>query len=144
MKSLSSPALLRTAAVLSLLYCLGHMSGFPWTPGLGAEPEAVVAQMKSVHFETMGEQRAYWDFYFGFGLITGAALLTQAFCLWFLAGVARRDAGLSVPVAACFMLGSLLNAALCQLYFFSVPMIFALLIALLLAASIVAARRTPG
>jgi hypothetical protein len=137
---LSTSLFFRAAAVVSLLYGLGHMSGIPWTPSTDAAPSAVVEQMRAVSFVAEGANRTYWDFYFGFGLIIGAFLVFQAVSLWFLAAVARRDARLTAPLAASFLVGSLVNAAFGIRYFFALPPIFAVVIAVLLGAGIWASR----
>ena len=137
---LSTSAALRAAAIVSLLYGLGHKSGLPWTPSAEAAPSAVVEQMRAVSFVAEGVNRTYWDFYFGFGLIIGAFLVFQAVSLWLLASVARRDPRLTVPLSASFLVGSLVNAVLGIRYFFALPPIFAVVIALLLGAAMWMAR----
>lgn len=134
--------LLRAASVLSLLYCLGHMSGLPWTPGQTAAAASVIDSMRSVQFEALGEQRSYWDFYFGFGLITGLDLLVQSALLWWLATLARRDARTLTPALGIMLVGVAGNLALVQRFFFMVPAAFAAAIAVLLAASVWSSRRT--
>lgn len=138
---LSSSGLLRASAVVSLFYCLGHQSGAPWTPVQGAPPDNVVALMHQVSFRTMDVTRTYWDFYFGFGLIITTFLAGQAAALWLLARIARSDAALAVPLAALFFVGASLNAVLSYRYFFVLPALFSVVIAALLAGSIVVARR---
>ena len=140
MKRPSTSGLLRAAAVVSVLYCGGHMAGYPWTPGVGADAEAVVRQMHGVSFDAVGVQRTYWDFYFGFGLIVGAFLLAQAAWLWSLAAVARRDARLAVPGARVTLCGAIVNAYLSHRFFSAPPMVLSLLVGVLVAASVWAAR----
>lgn len=136
--------LLRAASILSLLYCLGHMSGLPWTPGETSGAVAVVESMRSVRFEAVGEQRTYWDFYFGFGLIIGVDLAVQAAVLWWLSALARRQASALTPVLGVLVVGATGNLVLSHRYFFAIPAAFGLLIALLIAASIWSARRAHG
>src|SRR5687768_5178988 len=103
MRFLSVNVLLRAAAIVSLLYCLGHMSGLPWAPGESDAARAVVAQMQAVRFEAMGVSRSYWDFYFGFGLIVGVFLAAQALVLWCLGTLAQPDARRLVPLLAALL-----------------------------------------
>jgi hypothetical protein len=64
-----NPALLlRIAAVLTLLYCVGHTFGMPWTPSTRPQDLVVPEAMKADQFNVTGSTRSYWDFYFGFGL----------------------------------------------------------------------------
>ena len=135
MVSLSSSTFIRIASVVTLLYCLGHMSGYPWTPGATLESEAVITQMRKVIFEAEGATRSYWDFYFGFGLIVGAFLGVQSFALWGVAAIARRDARIVVPILVVFVVGFLVNAYLSSRYFFALPAVFSLVIAALLVAA---------
>jgi hypothetical protein len=140
-KGPSPSALLRAASVFAGLYCLGHMSGYPWTPGTTDAARAVVTQMQSVQFEAMGASRTYWDFYFGFGLISGADLALASALLWWLASLARRDARQVRPILWVVIAALLANAYLTYRYFFAVPTAFALLIAALVAGAL--ARTTP-
>src|SRR5262249_10863977 len=79
--------LLRIAAILSLLYCLGHTAGMPWTPSTGGHTDLVVGGMKSFTFDVFGSTRSYWDFYQGFGLTLTVLQLLGAVVLWLVAGL---------------------------------------------------------
>ena len=61
---MTTTLLLRIAAVISLLFALGHTAGEmkKWSP-MGEN--AVLDAMASVHFDTMGANRTYLDFYLG-------------------------------------------------------------------------------
>jgi hypothetical protein len=52
----------RIAAVLLLLFAIGHTLGFRQ-----ADPEwrgdALLGAMRSMHFDTQGFNRTYWDFF---------------------------------------------------------------------------------
>ena len=139
LRSPSTGALLRAASVLALLYCLGHMAGYPWTPGETEPARAVVAQMQGVTFEAVGAQRSYWDFYFGFGLISGTDLGLLSAFLWWTARVSDRDPALVKPILWVMLIAVAVNATLTFRYFFVIPTAFALAIGALIAASI--ARR---
>lgn len=132
--------LLRIAAVLTLLYALGHTSGFPWTPGEGAEATSVVDAMHRQRFDVMGSSRSYGDFYVGFGLIISTLMFAEAVLLWFLAGLAKTDARRLRPLIATFAIAYAINAVLGWKYFFAVPLVFAVAIALTLAWAFVTAR----
>lgn len=136
MKRLSSSTLLRASAIVSLLYALGHHSGNPWTPGEGAAADGVVSQMRAVSFQVEGFARSYWDFYYGFGVIITAFLVVQAAALWSLARVAQRDPVLAVPLSGALLVGALVNAGLSYRYFFALPALLSVLIAVLIGASI--------
>src|SRR5260370_945652 len=70
---------LRTASLLSLLAFLGHTSLFvSYVPTHGAEEVALVAAMKSHHFNFGGFTHSYWELYFGYGLFVSISCLVEA------------------------------------------------------------------
>ena len=125
--------LLRVASIVTLLYFAGHMMGMPWTPQRGPEVAALVDAMKSRVVEVQGFRRSFFDFYLGFGLVTGALLLMQAVLLWQLASVAKADALRARPLIATIAIAMLVHAAIIGLYFFAIPMAMAGVIVVLLA-----------
>ena len=131
---------LRIAAIITLLYCVGHTMGMPWTPATGPQETAVLDVMKSARFDTFGASRTYWDFYFGFGVIISGYLALQAVVLWQLSSVANDDAGQLRPIIAAFFVSFALNALLVWKYFFAIPLIMAIAIAGCLALAFVSAR----
>lgn len=141
MRFFSLRVLLRAAAVVSLLYCLGHTSGFPWAPGTGEAATAVVQQMQAVPFEVDGETRTYSDFYLGFGFIISVFLAGQAVSLWCIERLAAPEPARLVPLLVVMSLGALVNAYLAYRYFFALPAIFSVVITLLLAGAIARALR---
>jgi len=139
---MKTSTLLRIAAVLMFLYFAGHTSGAPWTPGEAPADIAVVDAMKSDHFQVIGVSRSYWDFYFGFGLIISAMQLLQAVVLWQLGTLAKTDAARLRPIIAVFFVSLVVNAILSWMYFFAIPIVMALLIAICLLLAFVSAKRT--
>jgi len=124
---------LRIAAVITLLYFAGHTMGMPWTPATGPQEVAVLDAMKASRFLAMGASRTYWDFYFGFGVAISAHLLVQAVALWQLANVERRIAGATRPICAAFCIAFVVNAVVVWKYFFAVPLVMAIAVAICLA-----------
>jgi len=134
---------LRSASILTLLLALGHATGYPWTPDQGAESRAVVSRMQSVHFEVIGVQRSYWDFYVGFGHTITVWLLLLAILFWLL------PAAVTDPRRARTVLGVILAAfvalvALDWVYFFAAPLVLAVVIALCLALALRSVRASAG
>jgi hypothetical protein len=130
----------RIAAVLLVLFALGHTVGFrqnnpEW--GVGA----VLSAMQSVHVNVQGFNRTYWDFFSAFGYFFSVFLLFSAVLAWQLGGLkvvstdgfARRTAW---ALAICFVAITALNWA----YAFTTPIVFSTLITVCL---IVAAWRSP-
>lgn len=135
---------LRIAAVLTLLYCAGHSSGFPWTPYTSPAAMSVIDTMKSHAFEEQGFKGTYWDIYMGFGLVISVYLLLQAVVLWQVAAFAKTDPMRVRPIVATFLIVFVINAGLSWKYFFIIPVVMAVLIAICLALALVLAKRTPA
>ena len=132
---------LRSAAILTLLYCAGHTIGMPWTPYTDPEATSILEAMRSHSFEAEGFKGTYWDLYFGFGLIISVYLLVQGAVLWQLASLAKTDALRVRPIVVSFLIAFVINAALSWKYFFAVPVVLAGLIAICLAIALVLAGR---
>jgi hypothetical protein len=129
---MNSRVLYRVSAVLILLFDLGHSAGFPWSdPSWGGNTTA----MRSSHFQVLGFSRTYWDFYVGFGLTVSVFLLLAAVLAWQLGGLPAQARwlmrGTAWVFALCFAAMSVLN----WLYFFTIPIIFSIIITVCLAAA---------
>jgi hypothetical protein len=143
---MNSRRLLRIAAVLSLLYFLGHSAGAPWTPSSGGEAGAVVGGMKSFRFDVFGSNRTYWDFYLGFGLSVSVFLLLQSVVLWLLAGLSADAPARVRPIVLVFLVANAAQLALVVRYFFLPPIVLtvALTLCLALAAWAAGPRGAPA
>jgi hypothetical protein len=124
--------LYRVAAVLILLFDVGHSTGFPWSdPSWGVDTSAI----KSTHFQVLGFSRTYWDFYLGFGLFISVFLLLAAILAWQLGGLPTPTLGLvrltAWTLAACFVAVTVLSWT----YFFTIPIVFSGLIAACLVSA---------
>ena len=129
---MTSRVLYRVAAVLILLFDLGHSAGFPWSdPKWGVD----VGAMKTTRFQVLGFSRTYWDFYVGFGLIISLFLLLSAVLAWQLGGLTRQTrTSMRVTewaLVVCFAAMTVLNWR----YFFSIPIAFSGLITICLAGA---------
>ena len=121
----------RIAAVLILLFDIGHTVGF-----LQHDPEwkvdSLIGSMKSIHFDIQGFSRSYWDFFVGFGLFVTVFLLLAAVVAWQLgrldAETQARVRGIGWSLAICFVVLTFLSFR----YFFILPLIFSILIAVCL------------
>ena len=130
---MTTSLMLRIAAVITLLYFVGHTSGTPWTPAAGPLEAPILEAMKVHRFEALGSSRTYWDFYYGFGWAISGFLLLQAVVLWQLAGLARTGPSTLRPVIAAFFASFALNAFVAWKFFFAVPAAMAVAIAACLA-----------
>ncbi len=138
---MKTSTLLRIAAVIAFVHFAGHMSSIPWIPGEGAADLAVIETMKADHFDVIGVSRSYWDFYFGFGLITGLFQVLEAVFLMMLGSLAITEPLRLRPIIALLFVGTVLNGILGFRYFFAIPVGMDVLQAIVLGMAFVAAGR---
>jgi hypothetical protein len=116
----------------------------PWTPAQGPQEMAMLEAIKSHRFDALGAQRTYWDFYFGFGVAISAYLLVQAFVLWQVAGLAKTIGTQVRPIIASFLVAFLVNAIVVWKYFFAVPLVMAIAIAISLVLALLTSGKNRG
>jgi hypothetical protein len=126
--------LYRIAAVLLLLFAVGHTLGFRQSdPAWGID--ALVGSMRSIHFDVQGLSRTYWDFFVAAGFSVGVFYLFAAVLAWQLgrlpAGTlaAMRTAvwGLAISFAAITVVS--------WTYLFLIPIVFSTLITICLTVA---------
>lgn len=129
----------RIAAVLLLLFAVGHLLGFRQSdPAWGVDP--LLGSMKSVHFDVQGSSRTLWDLFEAAGFSVGVFYLFAAVLAWQLGG---RPAG-ALPAmrvtlwafAACFAAITVVSWS----YLFILPIVFSILITACLVAAAWSAR----
>lgn len=135
--------LYRIAAVLLVLFSAGHTLGFRQVdPHWGID--ALVAAMKSMHFDAQGFSRSYYDFYAGFGLFVGVFLFFAALVCWQLGAVnaatLRSLAFLSWSLVMCFACVTVLSWK----YFFLAPLMFSVVITICLLFAALSAGKQRG
>ena len=122
----------RIAAVLLVLFEVGHTSGFPWSdPKWGVD----LGSMRSTHFYVMGFSRTYWDFYVGFGLFVSAFLLLAVVLAWQLGGLPPESLARIRGTAWTFALCFAAITVLAWKYFFVIPIIVSIAVTLCLTAA---------
>jgi len=99
--------------------------------------------MQSVHFEVMGVQRSYWDFYVGFGHTITVWLLLLAILFWLLPA-AVPDPRRARTVLAVMLAAFVAVVAVDWVYFFAAPLVLAIAIALCLALALGSVRAPAG
>ena len=78
---MSASLFYRIAAILLLLFAIGHLLGFRDSdPSWGIDP--LLASMHSIRFDVQGFSRTYWDFFLGAGFSLGALYLFTAVLAW--------------------------------------------------------------
>ena len=76
----------RIAAVLLLLFALGHTLGFRQSdPTWGVD--TLLGSMRSIHFDVQGFSRTYWDLFVAAGFSVGVFYLFAAVLAWQLGGL---------------------------------------------------------
>ena len=136
---MTTRVLYRIAAVLILLFDVGHSVGFPWSdPGWRVD----LGPMRSSHFNVLGFSRTYWDFYVGFGLFVSVFLLLAAVIAWQLGSLPAQALPLmrwtAWALSGCFAAVTMLSV----MYFFIIPIAFGAAITLCLIAAAWLAART--
>src|SRR4051812_16428357 len=78
---MNASLLYRIAAVLLLLFAVGHTLGFRQSdPKWGVD--ALLGSMRSTRFDVQGFNRTYWDFFVGAGFTVGVLYLFAAVLAW--------------------------------------------------------------
>lgn len=132
--------LYRIAAVLLLLFCIGHTLGFRQIdPKWGVD--SLIGSMRSIHFDAQGFSRTYWDFFVGFGLFVSVFLLFSAVLAWQLGGLSQETLKLMPLVTWSLALLFVGVTVLSWMYFFIAPVIFSAVIALCLIVAAWLARK---
>ena len=127
-------AFYRIAAVLLVLFAIGHTLGFRQD-----NPEwratSVIAAMQATHINAQGFNRTYWDFFSAFGLFFSVFLLFAAALAWQLAGFTADNLatlrGIQWSLAVCFVT----ITALSWRYAFTLPIVFSIVITVCLIAA---------
>ncbi|HLW74512.1 MAG TPA: hypothetical protein VKT74_05540 [Gammaproteobacteria bacterium] len=124
----------RIAAVLLLLFAAAHTLGFRQSdPAWGVD--ALLASMRSIHFDVQGFNRSYWDLFQAAGFSVGVFYLFSAVLAWQLGGLPKetlaRLRGITWAFALCFA-GI---TAVSFTYLFILPIGFAAVITLCLISA---------
>jgi hypothetical protein len=125
--------LLRVASIIALLFAAGHTAGAPWTPAKGFAEQGLVSVMKSLHFDVMGTQRTYFDFYQGFGVSISVYLLAQAIILWQAGDIAKTNPKAARPIMLTMLASYVAGGVITYMYFFAAPLVFSVLVCILIA-----------
>ena len=130
---------LRISALVATLFALGHTLGSRkyWSP-LGETP--VLQQMRDVHFNVMGVNRSFLDFYMGFGYSLSAAMFMQAILLWQLSGLVVTDPARVRPMLAVITAAAVVSGIISWLLLFPVPAYFSLALIACLVVALMKAR----
>jgi hypothetical protein len=129
-----APILYRISSVLLLLFAAAHTLGFRQTdPKWGVD--SLIGSMRSVRFDAQGFSRTYWDFFVGFGLFVTVFLVFAAALAWQLGGLRAETLALMRGPAWALVICFAAVTILSWRYFFIVPVVFASVITVCLAAA---------
>src|SRR6202790_941367 len=138
---MKAPMFYRIAAVLLLLFAVGHTLGFRQSdPKWGVD--ALLGSMHSIHFDVQGSDRTYWDLFVAAGFSVGVFYLFAAILAWQLgrlpAATLALLRGTTWALALCFAAITVVSWR----YLFIIPTAFSIVITLCLtAAAWISARR---
>jgi hypothetical protein len=133
---------LRISSIIALLFAAGHTLGGRkyWSP-MG--DNAVFQEMKKVHFDTMGVNRSYLDFYMGFGYSLSVAMIMQAVLLWQLSILARNNAVALRPIIAVMAVAAAASGIIAWRFIFLVPALSSLVLMVSLSVAYAVAANSP-
>ncbi|HSE23342.1 MAG TPA: hypothetical protein VLB68_16865 [Pyrinomonadaceae bacterium] len=124
----------RIAAVLLLLFAVGHTLGFRQSdPTWGVD--ALVGSMRSIHFDVQGFHRSYWDLFVAAGFSVGVLYLFAAILAWQLGGLPAATLALMRGTAWAFALSFAAITVVSLIYLFIIPIVFSIVITSCLTAA---------
>ena len=124
----------RIAAVLLLLFAVGHTLGFRQSdPKWGVD--ALLGSMRSIHFDVQGFNRTYWDLFVAAGFSVGVFYLFAAILAWQLGGLPAATLAPMRGIAWAFALCFAAITVVSWRYLFVIPIVFSIVITLCLTAA---------
>src|SRR5947207_14238906 len=120
----------RIAAVLLLLFAVGHTLGFRQSdPKWGVD--ALLGSMRSIHFDVQGFHRTYWDLFVAAGFSVGVLYLFAAVLAWQLGRLPAETLAIMRPTEWAFALSFAAITVVTWTYLVLVPLAFSLVLTLL-------------
>jgi len=117
----------RIAAVLLLLFAVGHTLGFRQSdPKWGVD--ALLGSMRSIHFDVQGFHRSYWDLFVAAGFSVGVLYLFAAILAWQLGNLPAATLALMRGTAWAFALCFAAITVVSWTYLFIIPIAFSIVI----------------
>ena len=131
---MKAPILYRISSVLLLLFAVGHTLGFRQSdPKWGVD--ALLASMRSIHFDVQGFDRTYWDLFLAAGFSVGVFYLFAAILAWQLGGLPGATLALMRGTLWAFALCFAAITVVSWRYLFIIPIAFSSVITLCLTAA---------
>ena len=124
----------RSAAVLLLLFAVGHTLGFRQSdPQWGVD--ALLGSMRSIHFDVQGFNRSYWEIFEAAGFSVGVFYLFAAILAWQLGGLPAATLALMRGTAWAFALCFAAITVVSWRYLFLLPIAFSIVITVCLTVA---------
>jgi hypothetical protein len=124
----------RIAAVLLLLFAVGHTLGFRQSdPAWGVD--ALLGSMRSIHFEVQGFSRTYWDLFEAAGFSVGVFYLFAAILAWQLGGLPAATLALMGRARWAFAFCFAAITVVSWRYLFILPIALSIVVTLCLTAA---------
>ncbi len=140
-----NPAIwLRTASILTLIHAVLHTVGGMFGDPRNPEQAAARTIIQTHQFDAFGVARSYWDFYFGFGLVTSVALFLLTVLLWQFAALVKTDPAKVRPFLAVLFVTFIAIAVISWFYFFAPPFIFEIVIAICIGVAFMSTEKYLG
>ncbi|MGH9741559.1 MAG: LIC_13387 family protein [Candidatus Acidiferrum sp.] len=128
---MKATVLYRIAAVVFVLFAVGHTYGFLSLRAPTVEGRAVFDAMNTVHFVVSGHSYSYGGFYRGFGMTCTVSMLLSAFLAWHLGELARSAPSAIGVLGWALFAAQLAGVAICLKYFGPPQVVFSGVAALL-------------
>jgi hypothetical protein len=138
---MKATVLYRIAAVVFVLFALGHTYGFLSLRAPSPEGRAVYDAMNTVHFLVHDRSYSYGAFYRGLGLSCTVSMIFSAFFSWHLGELARSALSAIGAMGWVFVAVQAAGVVLSWKYFGPPPVVFSAALTLLLAWAAWLARR---
>ena len=124
----------RIAAVLLLLFAIGHTLGFRQSDPIWGV-DALLVSMRSIHFDVQGFSRTYWDLFLAAGFSVGMFYLFAAILAWQLGGLPAATLALMRGTTWAFALCFAAITVVSWKYLFILPIGFSIVITLCLTVA---------
>ena len=131
----------RIAAVLLLLFAVAHTLGFSQSDPTW-KVDALLGSMRSIHFDVLGFNRTYWDFFVAAGYSVGVFYLFAAILAWQMGGLPAATLSSMRGATWAFAVAFAAIAVVSWRHLFIVPIALSIAITICLtAAAAVSAKR---
>jgi hypothetical protein len=131
----------RIAAVLLLLFCIGHTVGTIAGRSPAPEAEPALRAMRAVHFDFHGVDRTFYGLFVGHALLVSVYLAASALLAWKLSNVEAARWHTIATAAWGLAIAQIATAVVAWLYFFPGPALLTSAAAVLLLAGNASAVR---